>query len=129
VPYRRDALATAELYDPKTGIWTKAADLPGGGRSRHRSIRTPAGVLVIGGTGRPRATAGFRNVVIFNPAPGPGAGAWTVTSALETGRWDFPAIDLADGRVLVAGGITLAGPAAPGPAPAELTTTAEIYLP
>jgi N-acetylneuraminic acid mutarotase len=125
VPYRVDSLASAEVYDPDTGVWTPVADLPGGGRSGHRSVRTPAGVVVIGGTGRPRATAGYRNVVVFDP----GSGAWTTTGSLGTGRWDVPAVDLADGRVLAVGGLTLAGAAAPGPGPAELATTAEIYLP
>ncbi|TYK51396.1 DUF6603 domain-containing protein [Actinomadura decatromicini] len=125
VPYRVDGLASAELYDPATGAWTRVADLPGGGRSGHRSVLTPAGVVVIGGTGRARATAGYRDAVVFDP----GSGAWTATGRLGTGRWDFPAVDLADGRVLVAGGLALAGAAAPGPDPAELAATAEIYLP
>jgi hypothetical protein len=125
VPYRVDSLTAAELYDPRTGVWTPAADLPGGGRSGHRSVWTPAGVVVVGGTGRPRATAGYRNVVVFDP----GSGAWTITGSLGTGRWDLPAVDLADGRVLAVGGLALAGAAAPGPDPAELAATAEIYLP
>jgi hypothetical protein len=125
VPYRPDSLATAELYDPDHGTWTRVADLPGGGRSGHRSIRTPAGVLVLGGVGRPRATAGNRKAVIFDPV----SGAWRATDALGTGRWDVPAVDLADGRVLVVGGLALAGPGAPGPDPAELAATAEVYLP
>ncbi|GAA2430339.1 hypothetical protein GCM10010191_49870 [Actinomadura vinacea] len=125
MPYRVDSLSTAELYDPHTGTWTPAADLPGGGRSGHRSVRTPTGVLVIGGTGRPRATAGYRDVVVFDP----GSGTWTTTGALGTGRWAFPAVDLADGRVLAVGGLAQAGAAAPGPVPAELAATAEIYLP
>ena len=125
VPYRVDSLAGAELYDPHAGVWAPAADLPGGGRSGHRSVWTPAGVVVVGGTGRPRATAGYRNVVVFDP----GSGAWTITGSLGTGRWDLPAVDLADGRVLAVGGLALAGAAAPGPDPAELAATAEIYLP
>jgi N-acetylneuraminic acid mutarotase len=125
VPYRPESLATAELYDPRTGTWTRAADLPGGGRTGHRSVRTLAGVLVAGGVGRPRATAGFRKVLMFDP----GANAWTSTDSLGTGRWDFSAVDLSDGRVLAVGGLTLADPAAPGPAPAELAATAEVYLP
>jgi hypothetical protein len=123
VPYRIDSLASAEVYDPKTGTWTRVADLPGGGRSGHRCVRTPAGAVVVGGVGRPRATAGYRDVVVFDLA----TGDWAATGALATGRWDFQAVDLADGRVFVVGGRALAGPAAPGPA--ELATTAEIYLP
>ncbi|HEX6347302.1 DUF6603 domain-containing protein [Umezawaea sp.] len=123
VPYRVDSLAAAEVHDPKTGAWTRVDDLPGGGRSGHRCVRTPRGAVVVGGVGGPRATAGFRDVVAFDPA----TGSWTRTGALATGRWDFPAVDLADGRVLVVGGRALAGPAAPGPA--QLAPTAETYLP
>jgi hypothetical protein len=123
IPYRVDSLASAEVYDPNTGLWKPVDDLPGGGRSGHRCVRTPRGAVVIGGVGRPRATAGYRDVAAFNPA----TGSWTATGALATGRWHFTAVDLADGRVLAAGGRALTGPAAPGPA--ELATTAETYLP
>ncbi|HYQ65050.1 DUF6603 domain-containing protein [Actinophytocola sp.] len=123
VPYRVDSLASAEVYDPKTGVWKRVDDLPGGGRRGHRCVRTPRGAVVIGGVGRPRATAGYRDVLAFDPA----TGSWTATGALATGRWDFPAVDLSDGRVLVAGGRALTGPAAPGAA--QHATTAETYLP
>jgi len=123
IPYRVGSLASAEVYDPHTGTWTPVDDLPGGGRSGHRCVRTPRGAVLIGGVGRPRATAGFRDVVAFDTA----TGSWTATGALATGRWDFPAVDLADGRVLVVGGRALTGPAAPGPD--QLATTAETYLP
>jgi hypothetical protein len=123
IPYRVDSLGSAEVYDPQTGVWKPVRDMPGGGRSGHRCVRTPRGAVVIGGVGRPRAAAGYRDVVAFNP----GTGSWTATGALATGRWDFAAVDLADGRVLAVGGRALAGPAAPGPA--ELATTAEMYLP
>ncbi|TDD39978.1 hypothetical protein E1287_02025 [Actinomadura sp. KC06] len=125
VPYRPDSLASAELYDPDTGTWTRVPDMPGGGRSGHRSVWTPAGAVVTGGTGRPRPTTGYRAAVVFDP----NSSTWTTTAPLGTGRWDFPAVDLADGRVLVTGGLSLAGGAAPGPDPAELAATAEIYLP
>jgi hypothetical protein len=123
IPYRVDSLASAEVYDPATGEWTPVADMPGGGRRGHRCVRTPRGAVVIGGVGRPHATAGYRDVVAFSPA----TGSWTATGAMATGRWDFAAVDLADGRVLAVGGHALAGPAAPGDA--ELATTAETYLP
>jgi hypothetical protein len=123
IPYRVDSLASAEVYDPATGVWQPVADLPGGGRSGHRCVRTRRGAVVIGGVGRPRATAGYRDVVAFDPA----TGSWSPTGALATGRWDFTAVDLADGRVLAVGGRALTGPAAPGAA--QLAATAETYLP
>lgn len=123
IPYRVENLASAEVYDPKTGVWTRVDDLPGGGRGGHRCVRTPRGAVVIGGVGRPHATAGFRDVVAFDLI----TNSWAPTGALATGRWDFPAVDLADGRVLVVGGHALVGPAAPDGD--QLATTAETYLP
>ncbi|RJQ81198.1 hypothetical protein D5S17_05495 [Pseudonocardiaceae bacterium YIM PH 21723] len=125
IPYTVDSLASAEIYDPEKGTWTRAADLPGGGRSGHRCVPTPLGALVIGGVGRPRATAGYRSAVLFDLK----SGGWKATAALPTGRWDFPAVDLADGRVFAVGGLSRTGAAAPGPDPIELAGTAEIYLP
>ncbi|TDD90405.1 DUF6603 domain-containing protein [Actinomadura rubrisoli] len=125
VPHRPGSLAAAELYDPAAKTWTRVADLPGG-RSGHRGVATRSGrVLVVGGTDRVRSTAGYRNAVLFDPS----SGTWTATGPLGAGRWDFPAVVLADGRVLAVGGVALAGPAAPGPDPAVLDGTAEIYLP
>jgi N-acetylneuraminic acid mutarotase len=125
VPYRVDSLAGAEIYDPTNKTWTALPDLPGGGRSGHRCVRTRNGAVVVGGAGRPRAASGFRAAVLFDRA----TNSWTPTARLATGRWDFPAVDLADGRVFTVGGLALAGAAAPGPDPVELAATAEIYLP
>ncbi|WP_410599994.1 DUF6603 domain-containing protein [Amycolatopsis sp. lyj-90] len=124
-PYRRESLATAEIYDPAKRTWLPVDAMPGGGRSGHRCVATPLGAVVVGGTGRPGATAGFRAAAVFEP----GSGTWSETGALTVGRHDFAAIDLADGRVFAVGGLARTGAAAPGPDPVELATTTEIYLP
>ncbi|WP_409495780.1 DUF6603 domain-containing protein [Amycolatopsis sp. cmx-11-12] len=125
LPYRPESLATAEIYDPAKRTWKRVDDLPGGGRSGHRCVATPLGAVVVGGVGRPGATVGYRATLTFDPE----SGGWTATGAPADGRWDFPAVDLADGRVFVAGGLVRAGASAPGPEPAEVSATAEIYLP
>ncbi|MEV6974065.1 DUF6603 domain-containing protein [Kitasatospora sp. NPDC093806] len=123
--YDPAGLATAELYDPRTGGWTATAPLPGG-RTRHRCLALRDGrVLVIGGTSGPAHRSGHRTVSVLDPA----RGGWTGTGGLATGRSGFAAVELADGRVLVAGGIAAAGPAAPGPDPLDLAAGAELYLP
>ncbi|MEU6994716.1 DUF6603 domain-containing protein [Streptomyces sp. NPDC046465] len=119
------ALASAELFDPAAGTWTPAAALPSG-RARHRALLTRAGdVLVIGGTTGPGFTAGFRSVLAYDPA----AGTWTRIAGLSQGRWSTAVAELADDRVLVTGGISAAGAAAPGPEPLRLAATGEALIP
>jgi hypothetical protein len=66
-----------------------------GGRSGHRGLRTRAGtVLILGGAGD------FRNVAAYDAA----ADRWTNRAGLRTGRSAFAVVELADSRVLVAGG-------------------------
>jgi uncharacterized protein DUF6603/galactose oxidase-like protein len=102
---RATSLDTAERYDPDTGAWTPAGDLPGG-RGRHRSLPLRSGgVLVIGGTSGPTHAASFRDVAVYEPS----AGTWTATGRLAAGRSGFAATELTDGRVLVAGGAANAG--------------------
>jgi hypothetical protein len=122
--YDPHSLASAELYDPAAGTWAPAAAMPGG-RSGHRGLRTRAGtVLVLGGTGGPGHTAGFRYVAAYNPT----ADRWTTRAGLRTGRSAFGVVELADTRVLVTGGLAAAGAAAPGPAAAP-ATGAEALIP
>jgi hypothetical protein len=122
---RPDSLDTAERYDPAAGSWTPAARMPGP-RTRHRSILLRSGrVLVTGGTGGPGFTAGYRNVAAYDP----GTDSWTGTGALGLGRWAHATAELADGRVVAAGGIARAGAAAPGPGSAALSASTEIFTP
>ncbi|MEU7727883.1 DUF6603 domain-containing protein [Streptomyces sp. NPDC040724] len=117
--------ASAEIYDPVADTWTPAADMPAG-RGRHRAVRLPTGeVLVVGGTSGPSATAAHRGVLRYHPA----TGRWTATGSLDRGRADFAALVLADGRVLAAGGLVAAGPAAPGPGSAVTTAGTELFVP
>ncbi|MGW6979121.1 DUF6603 domain-containing protein [Streptomyces sp. NPDC054932] len=117
--------ASAEIYDPDADTWTPAADLPAG-RGRHRAVRLPTGeVLVVGGTGGPSATAAHRGALRYHPA----TDRWTTAGALDRGRADFAALALADGRVLVAGGLVAAGTAAPGPDGAVTTAGTELFVP
>lgn len=97
--FNPDSVATAEICDATGTTWTAVAPMPGG-RSRHRTLRTRSGqVLVIGGTGI--SHAGYASVHAFNPN-----GTWAGTGGMAVGRAGFAAAELFDGRLLVVGGDT-----------------------
>jgi hypothetical protein len=118
--YSPHSLASAELYDLGTGTWSPAADMPGG-RSRHRAVLVRTGVvLAIGGTRGPGFGGGYRSVFAYDP----GADAWAATGALALGRADLAVAELADQRLLVAGGIATMDPVQP-----EAAATGEVLIP
>jgi MYXO-CTERM domain-containing protein len=89
-------VATAEIYDPATGIWspTGAMTQP---RQYHTATRlSNGGVLVAGGNGASiTATA-----EIYSPA----TGMWAPTGSMAYPRWEHMALALGNGQVLVVGG-------------------------
>jgi len=95
---------TAELYDPATGIWTPTGSLnfP---RGFHTATLLPTGkVLVAGGAG-PSVGNNDPTVAsaeIYDPA----TGSWTTTNPLGQPRESHTATLLANGKVLVAGGMS-----------------------
>ncbi|MFJ2831039.1 DUF6603 domain-containing protein [Streptomyces sp. NPDC087263] len=118
------ALAAAESYHPGADSWTRAA-APAGGRTGHRAVPLRTGrVLLLGGATGPAGTTGYRSATVYDPD----TRAWTGVGGLGTGRRDFAAVELADGRVLAVGGVVRSGAAAPGGIDV-LTTTTEIFTP
>ncbi|WP_051834106.1 DUF6603 domain-containing protein [Streptomyces sp. NRRL S-646] len=119
------SLDSVERYDPNANTWTAVASLPGGNRSGHQAVLLRTGkVLVTGGAAGPSFAAGFRAATLYDPA----ARTWTATGGLATGRRDFTALELADGRVLAVGGLVRTG--APAPDGTDvLTATTEMYTP
>jgi N-acetylneuraminic acid mutarotase len=103
--YDMHSAATAERYDPATGRWTPTAPMPFG-RCFHDTSLLPSGeVLVIGGTDDAMLAAGYRNVMRYQPL----SDTWAQAAGLATGRYGHAAVALADGRVLVAGGVSVSG--------------------
>lgn len=112
------SLASAELYNPVTGLWTAVAAMPGGGRSGHRCLLLRSGVVLLtGGSGAPELTTGYRSALVYQP----GDDVWTTVAGLTLGRFGHAMTELADDRVLVA-----AGAAGPTTDPAG---TGEVLIP
>ncbi len=105
-------LAAAEVYDPGSNVWTTVGSL-NTGRQEHTAFRLPDGNVLVAAGGVPGAgdTFGTTSSELYDPA----TETWSITGSLDTGRVNQSAAQLADGRVVVAGGMPRgAGVSGPG---------------
>ncbi|MFI6996944.1 kelch repeat-containing protein [Nocardia sp. NPDC050175] len=113
---------TTERYNPTSGTWSRDADLSCA-RLYHRAVLLRDGrVLVLGGVDASNMSTGFRSTALYDPL----TRQWSPAAGLATGRWAFGALALADGRVLVTGGVEHLDWSATD---WRLTVSTEIYTP
>jgi N-acetylneuraminic acid mutarotase len=121
VPASTDqTLATAEIYDPRTGLWSSVPSMVAA-RADHRAAMVPAssnagsaggGVLVAGGQNGGSALVAAE---LYDPV----ANSWSSVGSMASAREAHALCVLSDGRVLAAGG-TSAG---------VVLTSCEVFTP
>ncbi|HUP69390.1 MAG TPA: kelch repeat-containing protein [Acidimicrobiales bacterium] len=108
-----NALRSAALYDPATGIWSRTGSL-GTSRFQHTATRLLDGrVLVAGGQNEgilaPNLAATKGGALTSSEVYDPLTARWAAVDGLNVPRLDHTATLLEDGRVLVTGGATSEG--------------------
>jgi N-acetylneuraminic acid mutarotase len=107
----------AEIYDPVTGAWRSAGRMHIARWGHSMTLLADGRVLVAGGNLPSGDGAQTDAAEIYDPA----TDTWTVAGSMSIPRSFFSATRLADGRVLVAGGLTQPQ--------ASQVATAELYDP
>ncbi|MGA2009606.1 MAG: kelch repeat-containing protein [Solirubrobacteraceae bacterium] len=103
-----DALPTAEVYDQATNAFTAVSNPMGSSRSSAAAALMGDGnVLVVGGEGA--TTLALATTDIYDPATNAFLTGAAAPPAMSTGRYLPAAATLADGDVLVAGGLDATG--------------------
>jgi len=112
-------LASAERFDPATGVWTPMPDMHTS-RFWHTATLLPNGrLLVAGGMTGDASDPQNVDVVTSTETFDPASATWALTGNMHVARAMHSATLLRDGRVLVAGGATGTG----------FTSSAELYDP
>ena len=99
-------LASAEIYDPRTGIWTSTGSMGTPRNDLALVVLRDGRVLAAGGGTGAEMNARLATAEIFDPR----TGQWTPTGPMTAPRSEveYASVLLPDGRLLVPGGYTAA---------------------
>jgi N-acetylneuraminic acid mutarotase len=120
---RGKALASAELYDPAQNKWSSAGSMARTRLGHTATLLRSGKVLIAGGFTEPYPAPTMPGSELYDPA----SNSWSIAAPMMESRTRHTATLLADGRVLVLGGLTVAlrdGGLYPG-----LPADAEVYDP
>jgi hypothetical protein len=124
LPFLGQGIAGSEVYDPATNSFS-ATGAMGTPRYAHTATLLPNGkVLIVGGFSTADVGAYTENVLLTAELYDPATGAFTPTGSLGAARGGHTATLLANGKVLVAGGLISLNFAG-----VSFASTAEVYDP
>ena len=109
-----------DIFNPQINAWTEASPLPSDRCSHTARLLNDGRVLVAGGSGSVGNDLLGGDALLYNPQ----TNTWTATGPMVTMRRAAQAVKLADGRVLVTGGLDTENPLVP-----VLTSSTEVYDP
>jgi hypothetical protein len=110
-------VASAEIYDPRTGAWRETAPMQTARRGHVAAVLKDGRVLVAGGSsGHFKVNRQLSAAEVFDPK----TEKWTAVAPLNEARWGATESLLCSGQVLVAGGAI---------APRGARSSAELFNP
>ena len=98
-----DPVATAELYDPLTGLFSSTGSMMTARAGHAATLLQNGKVLVTGGLNHRSLTTDVDTAEIYDPA----TGSFLATGSMEVARWAHTSTLLPNGTVLVVGGGSL----------------------